>query len=268
MKIAISSDGPDTEACVSRRFGTSPYFLIADVKTGKIEVLRNPAGTGQGGAGAQAVVLLLSRDVGALLTGYCNPAMRQRLEENGVKVFSGLSGVARDLLREYRTGGMERGKETGIERGAWLSMVSGDSLADAARRSWNQVLSMLPIMAGVVLLLGLFNSFVPGELLASIFSGNAVLDTLWGACAGSVFAGNPVNSYIIGGELLKQGVSLFGVTALMLTWITVGLVQLPAEMAALGPRFAILRNIACFLLAFPIAIATVLVLTAVTGGPS
>jgi len=124
---------------------------------------------------------------------------------------------------------------------------------------------MLPILGGVVLLAGLFNSFVSKQLVASLFSGNAVLDTFWGACAGSVFTGNPINSYVIGGELLKHGVSLFAVTAFILTWVTVGLVQLPAEIAALGRRFAILRNVVCFVLAFPIALATVFILTLVTG---
>jgi hypothetical protein len=97
-------------------------------------------------------------------------------------------------------------------------------------------------------------------ILTSIFSGNVALDTLWGACFGSIFAGNPINSYIIGGELLKYGVSLFAVTAFIVTWVTVGLVQLPAEIAAFGKRFALLRNGLSFLLAIPVAIVTVLIL--------
>jgi hypothetical protein len=125
---------------------------------------------------------------------------------------------------------------------------------------------MLPILAGVMLLIGLFNAFVSRELLVSLFPGNVMLDTFWGACAGSIFAGNPINSYVIGGELLTRGVSLFAVTALIVTWVTVGLVQLPAEMNALGPRFAILRNAMCFLLSLPIAIITVVILNLVTSG--
>ena len=268
MKVAIPSEDPDLESSVSRRFGTSRYFLIADLETGTFEVMRNPGSLGERAAGMQAVVLLLSQDVGALLTGYCSPAMRRHLKANGVEVFSGLSGVARDIMQQYRIGEIGRRKEEGIKTGLRMRMVFWGNLRDAARRSWNQVLSMLPILGGVVLLVGLFNSFVSRKLVASIFSGNVILDIFWGACAGSIFAGNPINSYIIGGELLRQGVGLFAVTALMLTWVTVGLVQLPAEMAALGRRFAILRNIACFLLAFPIAMATVLILAVVTGVPS
>jgi uncharacterized membrane protein YraQ (UPF0718 family) len=64
-------------------------------------------------------------------------------------------------------------------------------------------------------------------------------------------------SYIIGGELLKDGVSLFAVTAFIVTWVTVGLLQLPAEAAILGRQFAIFRNILSFILAILVSIVTV-----------
>jgi uncharacterized membrane protein YraQ (UPF0718 family) len=138
--------------------------------------------------------------------------------------------------------------------------IDRSNLVRAIKNSARQFVNLLPILIGVVLLIGLFNAFVPKELLASVFSGNMVIDTLWGACFGSILAGNPINSYIIGGELLKYGVSLFAVTALIVTWVTVGLVQLPAEIAALGRRFALLRNGLSFILSFPIAILTVMLL--------
>jgi predicted Fe-Mo cluster-binding NifX family protein len=263
MKIAISCEGPGPESAVSRRLGVAPWFLITDLQTETLEAVRNPGSSGQKGAGVRAVVLLLEHDVGALLTGYCSPTIRQHLENNGVKVFTGLQGNARDLLQQYRSGALaEPEAGPGRERNA----VSAAELRHAAALSWNQLLSMVPMVAGVVLLVGLFNAFVSRQLMASVFSGHVILDTLWGACAGSIFAGNPISSYIIGGELLKEGVSLFAVTAFMLTWVTVGVVQLPAEIAAFGVAFAVRRNIACFLLALPIAAATVLVVAFLTGG--
>jgi hypothetical protein len=98
-----------------------------------------------------------------------------------------------------------------------------------------------------------------------MFSGNKIQDTLLGACIGSIFAGNPINSYIIGGELLEHGVSLFAVTALILTWVTVGLIQLPAEIVALGKKFALVRNAISFVFAIIIAITTVGVLNLIKG---
>ena len=124
---------------------------------------------------------------------------------------------------------------------------------------------MLPVFIGVVLLMGLFNSFVSKEMLASIFHGNAALDTLWGACFGSILAGNPINSYIIGGELLQHGVSLFAVTAFIVAWVTIGLVQLPAEIVALGRRFALVRMTVSFAMSLLIAVITVLTVNLIGG---
>lgn len=121
--------------------------------------------------------------------------------------------------------------------------------------------SALPMLLGVILLLGLFQTFVSKKMIFSIFSGNALTDTLIGAIFGSISAGNPITSYIIGGELLKDGVSLFAVTAFIVTWVTVGVIQLPAEAGILGKKFALKRNIISFFLAILVSIATVTTLT-------
>jgi DNA-binding response OmpR family regulator len=47
----------------------------------------------------------------------------------------------------------------------------------------------------------------------------------------------------LGGELLAKGISLVAVTALLVSWVTVGSVQLPAEALMLGSRFALYRNL-------------------------
>lgn len=138
--------------------------------------------------------------------------------------------------------------------------LNRNALAQGAKKAGKQFLTLLPTLVGVVLLIGLFNAFVSKEMLAPVFSGAPALDTFMGSCFGSIFAGNPINSYVIGGELLKHGVSLFAVTAFIIAWVTVGLVQLPAEIAALGKRFALLRNSLCFVLSIPIAILTVAIL--------
>ncbi|MHC1565574.1 MAG: permease [Candidatus Syntropharchaeales archaeon] len=118
----------------------------------------------------------------------------------------------------------------------------------------------LPILFGIILLLGLFKTFVTAQMITSVFTGNLSGDTVIGALIGSISAGNAIMSYIIGGELLKDGVSLFAVTAFIIAWVTVGLVQLPAEVAILGKRFAIFRNILSFLFAIFVSIATVMTL--------
>ena len=68
-----------------------------------------------------------------------------------------------------------------------------------------------------------------------------------------------MTSYVIGGELLKNGVSLVAVMAFIVSWVTVGTVQLPAESLMLGRKFALLRNGISLIMAIAISVLTVLI---------
>ncbi len=130
------------------------------------------------------------------------------------------------------------------------------SIIKAAKALYNN----LPVIFGVVLLVSLANSLIPKEAYALIFSKNVLLDSIAGSAIGSILLGHPITSYILGGEFLSQGVSLTAVTAFIVAWVTVGVVQLPAESMLLGKRFAIARNITAFIFAIVVAVITVGVL--------
>jgi len=260
VKIAISADGSNLNAKVGHKFGTSQYLVIVDLESGDCEAVPNPGASGQRGAGMQAIVLAIGRDVKVVLTGYCSPTVYNQLEANGIEVLTGVSGTVGEIVEKYKRGDVKKSAGAEAEPRSRGTKVDKSALVHATRSSAKQFATLLPVLVGVVLLIGLFNTFASKNLLASIFSGNLALDTLWGACFGSILAGNPINSYVIGGELLKYGVSLFAVTALIVTWVTVGLVQLPAEIVALGRRFALLRNGLSFVLSIAIAILTVMIL--------
>jgi len=83
---------------------------------------------------------------------------------------------------------------------------------------------------------------------------------LLGAVVGSVAMGHPVAGYLLGGELLASGVGLAAVTAMIVGWVTVGAVHVPAEALVLGRRFALVRNGQCFLFSIAVAYLTVGVL--------
>jgi len=70
MKIAISADGADLEARVAQKFGVSKYLAIVDLDTGDFETVPNPGSSQQRGAGVQAVLLAISKDVKTVLTGW------------------------------------------------------------------------------------------------------------------------------------------------------------------------------------------------------
>jgi predicted Fe-Mo cluster-binding NifX family protein len=257
MKIAVSADGSTLDAKVANRFNNAKYLLIIDLDTSEYEAVPSPFTTGQRGAGVQTIVLAVSRGAKAVLTGYASPAIADQFKSSGIEVLTGMTGTVRDAIEQYKIAPHSEVSETEVKSRA--AVIDKSILLNSTRSAARQFANLLPILIGVVLLIGLFNAFISQQWLTSVFSGKVGLDTLWGACFGSIFAGNPINSYVIGGELLEYGVSLFAVTAFIVAWVTVGLVQLPAEIAAFGKKFALLRNGLSFVLAIPIAVLTVLI---------
>jgi len=127
---------------------------------------------------------------------------------------------------------------------------------DAISSAGKALINALPVMIGVILLVSLVDALVPKTAYIYLFSGGH-FDSMMGAVLGSVMAGNPITSYVIGGEFLSQGISMMAITAFLVAWVTVGLVQIPAESMLLGKRFAIVRNITAFIFSIIIAIVTV-----------
>ena len=123
-------------------------------------------------------------------------------------------------------------------------------------RASSSLFTLLPVMLGALLLTSLIIPFIPRLFERGLFGRSSMIDALTGAGVGSVAAGQPVISYLLGGELLSSGVSLIGVTALVMAWVTVGIVHLPVEAVMLGRRFAIYRNLLNFLFALIIAFIT------------
>jgi len=129
--------------------------------------------------------------------------------------------------------------------------------SDALARTLLAFAQMLPILLGMLLLTSLILAWLPRTQLLALFGRHASLDVLLGVVLGSVAMGHPLAGYILGGELLAGGVSLIAVTALIVSWVTVGVVQFPAEALLLGRRFALTRNLLCFFSAIAIAYLTV-----------
>lgn len=133
------------------------------------------------------------------------------------------------------------------------------SLKQAVQKSLQVFKSFLLMMFGILLLINLINLFVR-DYYSEIFTGNLLLDPLVGALAGSFSFGMPITSYILGGELLSEGISLLAITSFILTWTTVGMVMLPLEMSFLGKRFALVRNGINFIFSILISILVIFTL--------
>jgi len=118
--------------------------------------------------------------------------------------------------------------------------------------------AMAPLLLGIIGLVGIFQVLVTPKMLSSLFRGNLIIDTLVGTLTGAVASGNPVISYLLGGGLLRQSVSLYAVSAFILSWVTLSFVNLPAEVAVFGSRFTLYRNLLAFVFTIIIAILTTL----------
>lgn len=114
-------------------------------------------------------------------------------------------------------------------------------MKDAAQRTVRNIETSIPILVGILMLLSLLELLFD-QYYTKIFTGNWLFDPLIGAAVGSVSMGIPVASYVIGGELLKQGVTLLAVTAFVFSWTTVGVMLMPLEAKNLGKKFTLVRN--------------------------
>jgi uncharacterized membrane protein YraQ (UPF0718 family) len=142
----------------------------------------------------------------------------------------------------------------------FMKVVSSGALKQAFLKTVQSFRRSLPILLGVLMLLSLAFTLIPKSMYGKIFTGNRIIDPLIGAAVGSIAGGNPVTSYIIGGELRLQGISMLAITAFIVAWVTVGVIQLPAEALMLGKRFAFVRNGISFVTALIISIIIVLTL--------
>jgi uncharacterized membrane protein YraQ (UPF0718 family) len=142
--------------------------------------------------------------------------------------------------------------------------MNKEELKKSAVMTSRTFVNILPILLGMLLLTSMIVNLTPEAAIARYFGRSEFLDVLTGTFIGSIAAGHPVASYILGGELLKGGISLLAVTALIVSWVTVGVVQLPAEALTLGRRFAIYRNLLCFVSAIGVSFLTIYTLNMIS----
>jgi uncharacterized membrane protein YraQ (UPF0718 family) len=130
----------------------------------------------------------------------------------------------------------------------------------ALKQTIDAIKMSLPTLVGVLLLTSFVVVVIPKNFYTRVFMDNYFIDAFLGGIIGSIAAGNPMTSYVLAGELLERNVSMIAIVAFLVTWVTVGLIQLPAEIVMLGKRFAIVRNVVSFVSAIIIAFLTVITL--------
>ena len=132
-----------------------------------------------------------------------------------------------------------------------------NNLNQSIKKSAKMFGRIMPVFIGLILLLTLIMVHISSSFYSLIFGIHPLIDPIIGASIGSIIAGNPIESYIIGGELLNHGISLIAVTSFIVAWVTVGVFQFPAESMLLGTKFAIVRNVVAFIFSIIVAVVTV-----------
>jgi uncharacterized membrane protein YraQ (UPF0718 family) len=123
-------------------------------------------------------------------------------------------------------------------------------IAQSFRIARNTLVKMLPMLLAIFGLIGLFQEFVPPELVYKYLNdSNGYMALLFGAIAGSISIGPPLAAYPLAETLIASGAWPPAIAAFILSWISVGIVTLPLEGSIFGYRFALLRNGISFLAA-------------------
>ncbi|WP_320044443.1 NifB/NifX family molybdenum-iron cluster-binding protein [uncultured Desulfobacter sp.] len=253
MKIAVPALGKNLDAQVSDKPGTASHLIVIDMLSKELQWFEGPGKSGPG-TGLQFITMAINEQCDVFLTGWLNPVGGRQLEARGIKVITGMAGRVSQVLEQFERG---HAADSAVVPKTSLNtdlLPDAQALANAFRQALTQIGSMLPVIAGVVFLIGLLTTFIPNRILFDFFLGSTLQGIFKGALVGSFFTGNPANSYIIGKQLLDQGIDIGVVIALICSWVTVGIVQFPAESAALGKRFAVARNALCFILSMVIAL--------------
>lgn len=122
----------------------------------------------------------------------------------------------------------------------------------AARQT---LLRMAPLLLSIFALIGLFNEFVPPEVIRGwLGSDNQLLSLLNGGLVGAVAIGPPVAAFPLAGSFIKTGAWPPAAAAFIVSWVSVGVLSLPVEAHVFGWRFALLRNSITFIAALLIGL--------------
>jgi len=110
MKIAVSSIGKDIESNVSDVFARCPYFIIVEIKDGKIdktEIVENESVNQMGGAGISVAQLMAEKDVNTVITGNVGPRAFEVLKQFNIEIYRG-EGKVKESIEKFIEGKLEK----------------------------------------------------------------------------------------------------------------------------------------------------------------
>lgn len=134
-RVAVAATGEDLGSQVAPVFGRAPVFIIYDPARGVYFPVEN-RGHGELAAGSLAAEQLINAGVEAVIVGNIGPGSYRSLQRSGVRMYTGAFGSIRQVLAQYRRGGLVESTGTilpGAPRAAALgSPAAGGKIAVAS----------------------------------------------------------------------------------------------------------------------------------------
>ena len=114
---------------------------------------------------------------------------------------------------------------------------------------------MTPLLLAIFALIGLFQEFVPTEMIQTwLGADNHLLSLLNGGLVGAIAIGPPVAAFPIAGSFIATGAWPPAAAAFIVSWVSVGVMTMPVEAHVFGWRFTLWRNFIMFIAALLIGL--------------
>ena len=104
MKLALPAEGPDLDAKVGDRLGSSSYLLVVDLESKGFESIRTPKDPGSG-SGMHVVALIIAKQSNVVLTGCSSPTADKYLSALAGIISTGPIYVWYPMLKDLREKG-------------------------------------------------------------------------------------------------------------------------------------------------------------------
>ena len=125
---------------------------------------------------------------------------------------------------------------------------------NALIKAWNSFKNILPLLLGVILLIGLMLSILDTKLISRIIGEKSgALGVLLASVVGSITLIPGFIAFPTAALLLEGGAGYIQIAAFVQTLMMVGIVTLPMEIKYFNKKVAILRNVISFVLSIGVA---------------
>ena len=105
---------------------------------------------------------------------------------------------------------------------------------------------MIPMLLGILLIVAMLKQSWTFDILTKYLN-NDFLSTVLASFFWSISAWTAINSYIIADSFWKVDDYILVITAFLVSWVTVWIIQIPAEIYFFGKKFALTRNLISFI---------------------